>query len=195
MTDNEDKIMKRVSMVVSIKHIDGQPNEYRVDFHAEAELPDDAPVDRLEEQINDFKHLAKHCTNKVMDNNTVPQSVPDTEPKPAIPASFTASDSSDEPLNFKASNTTPPADTKNDFNPILVKASNRASTPRSKPEAKNQNSDQENLATVPQVNMVQTIINKQGLSEREIFKEFGIGSLYKMTHNQVADFKRKYDPR
>lgn len=186
--------MKRVSMAVSIKHIDGQPNEFRVDFHAEAELPDDAPVDRLEEQINDFKHLAKHCTNKVMDNNTVPQSVPDTEPKPAIPASFTASDSSDEPLNFKASNTTPPADTKNDFNPILVKASNRASAPRSKPEDENQNDNQEKLATPPQVNMVQAIINRQGLSERDIFKNFRISSLSKMTHQQVAEFKKRYDP-
>jgi hypothetical protein len=192
MTDNEVKTMKKISMAVSIKHIDGQPNEFRVDFHAEAELPDDATLEKLKDQMNDFKHLAKHCTNKDMDNHSLPQSIPDTKHKPAI--SVTASDSNQEVDNH-------PASDKEDsivFAPIPVPSSaqipNRASAPSPKPATRNKGNSQEKQATTQQVNMVHAIIEKKRLNEQEIFKEFGVSNFYNMTHQQVAEFKRRYDP-
>ncbi|NMA40938.1 MAG: hypothetical protein GX937_12270 [Lentisphaerae bacterium] len=177
--------MKKLLMTVSIKRVAGQPDELKADLQAEADFPDDASVECMKEQLDEFKQLAAHCAKDLVGNHT---------PQRVIPASSDAAVPIEEPPKSETMKPNPSADSNQGFHPILVEASYGASTPKSNPETKNQNSNSGKPATPSQINMVHAIIRKQNLDKNKILRDLRINDLNEITHKQVNQFKEKYDP-
>jgi len=172
--------MKKLLMTVSIKRVAGQPDELKADLQAEADFPDDASVECMKEQLDEFKQLAAHCAKDLVGNHT---------PQRVIPASSDAASPIEKQLKSETK------DSNQDSRLFPAKNPHRgASIPESNHEIKNKNKNNENTASVRQVNMIHAIIEKKGLRECDIFKEFGVNNFYNMTHKQVNQFKEKYDP-